>query len=178
MRSMCVVGLAGLALASVAMPRAARAQNAGTMSVATSATMTEASDLVATLDKAGNYKTLVNLINQANLASTLQGSAHFTVFAPTDQAFARLPKEQLDSITTDSLKLKHFLLYHVISGNISANKALKLKDARTMYEGHKVTFLVKNGRLKINNAIIVQPDLKATNGLIQGIDAVLMPDKL
>lgn len=178
MRSICVVGLIGLTTAAVAGPRTAHAQNVSNVSVATTTTMAQSGDLIATLDKAGNYKTLVNLINQANLAPTLQGSAHFTVFAPTDQAFAKVPKETLDSITADSVKLKHLLLYHVISGTIGANKALKLKDARTMYEGNKVTFSVKNGRLKINNAVIIQPDMKTTNGLVQGIDAVLMPDKL
>jgi len=172
------MAVAGLALTLITMPGTAHAQTGAGVSVATSQTLADASDLVATLDQAGNYKTLVNLINQANLTSTFQGSAHFTIFAPTDEAFAKVPKEQLDEISADSVKLKHLLLYHTISGNIAANKALKLKDARTMYAGHKVTFMVKNGRLRVNKSTVIQPDIKATNGLIHGIDAVLMPSKL
>jgi uncharacterized surface protein with fasciclin (FAS1) repeats len=161
---------------TVTLPATARAQD-DTMSAATATAVAETGDLVAALDKAGNYKTLVNLLNKANLTSMLQGSAHFTVFAPTDEAFAKVPVETMNEISSDSLKLKHLLMYHMISGDIAAGKLLKLKDARTMYEGQRVTLMVKNTRLKVNGATVIQPDIKATNGLVQGIDSVLMPEK-
>lgn len=131
-------------------------------------------DIVATVAAAGNYKTFAKLLEAANLTSTLQGSAEFTVFAPTDEAFARVPAGKMAALQADTAQLKKLLLYHVVSGRIRSNKILNLKNARTL-SGGKVEFSVKDARLRVNGAVIVQPDIKASNGVVHGIDSVLMP---
>jgi uncharacterized surface protein with fasciclin (FAS1) repeats len=134
----------------------------------------QSGDLVATLDASSNYKTFTRLLTAANLASTLQGSAQFTVFAPTDAAFAKLPAADLAALEADTTKLKKVLVYHIVPGSISANKVLNLRNARTV-GGSKVEFNVREARLRVNDAVIVQPDIKASNGLVHGIDSVLVP---
>lgn len=169
---------AALGALCVTLPMAARAQGTFTIGASTDAApKVELLDLVATLDKSGNYTMFSKLLMQANLASTLQGSARFTVFAPTDEALAKVGKAKLDSIASDSTQLRHLLQYHIVNSAISANEILKLKDARTML-GSKVEFMMENGRLHVNKAVVLQPDIKASNGVIHGIDSVLWPDKL
>ena len=131
-------------------------------------------DIVTTLAASGNYTTLAKLLEAANLAATLQGAAEFTVFAPTDAAFAKMPADKMAALQRDTVQLKKLLLYHVVSGAISTNKILNLKNARTL-SGGKVELNVRDARVRVNDAIIVQPDIRASNGIIQGIDSVLMP---
>jgi uncharacterized surface protein with fasciclin (FAS1) repeats len=133
----------------------------------------ETGNLIATLKGAANYKTLVQLLDLAGLTKTLEGSAQFTVLAPTDAAFAELSTEKLNALKADTAELKKVLLYHVINSSISANQVLKLKTARTL-QGPRVEFMMKDGQLTVNNAAVVQPDIKASNGVIHGINKVLL----
>src|SRR5215218_9308634 len=89
-------------------------------------------DLIATAKQAPNYTTFLKLLDLAHLTSTLEGSAEFTVFAPTDEAFGKLPKELMDTLQSDTTRLKQILLYHVVSGKFSANKILDMRNAKTL----------------------------------------------
>jgi len=119
-----------------------------------------------------SFATFARLATEAGLAPMLRGTAEFTVFAPTDEAFARMPKETLAALEADTAALKRLLLYHVVSGKIGANKVLNLKNARTM-SGSKVEFSVRDARLRVNDVVIVRPDVKVANGVVHGIDGVL-----
>jgi len=155
--------LAGVALfAAVGAASRARAQ--------------DAKDLVATLQASDNYKTFAKLLGEANLTSTLQGSAAFTVFAPTDAAFSKMPAGELEKLEKDTVALKKLLMFHIANGALPANKVLNLRNARTL-GGSKVNFSVRDARLRVEDVVIVQPDIKASNGLIHGIESVMTPPK-
>lgn len=131
-------------------------------------------DIVAALSAQGGFNTFVTALNAANLTSTLEGAAGFTVFAPTDAAFARLAPGQLDSLLADTAALKRVLLYHIVPGKINGNKLLRLTDARTL-SGSKIKLMYRDRRVNVNDAAVIVPNLFATNGIIHGINAVLMP---
>ena len=135
---------------------------------------TASGDLVATIQGSKNYTVFARLLGVAHLAPALQGPARFTVFAPTDSAFAKVPKPRLAALEADTVQLKKVLLRHIVSNAIPANKALGLRSARTL-GGSKVEFSVRDARLHVNNAVIIHPDIIASNGLIHGIDAVMIP---
>ncbi len=127
---------------------------------------------------AGNFKTLVAATQAAGLVETLNTKGPFTVFAPTDDAFAKLPKGTVESLLKDIPKLKTILTYHVVSGKVMAADAAKLKTAKTL-EGHDLKIdaakwhLHKN--IKINEANVIKADILADNGVIHVIDKVLIP---
>jgi len=129
--------------------------------------------IVETAVAAGQFKTLVKAIQAAELVDTLNGSGPFTVFAPTDEAFAKLPAGALDGLLKDKAKLKAVLTYHVVSGKVMAADVVKLKDAKTV-NGQMVTIDAKDG-VKVNDAKVVKTDIEASNGVIHVIDTVLMP---
>ncbi len=129
--------------------------------------------IVETAVAAGQFKTLVKAIEAAELVDTLNGSGPFTVFAPTDEAFAKLPAGALDGLLKDKAKLKAVLTYHVVSGKVMAADVVKLKDAKTV-NGQMVTIDAKDG-VKVNDARVVKTDIEASNGVIHVIDTVLMP---
>ena len=132
----------------------------------------QAADIVDTAVAAGNFKTLVTALKAAGLVDTLKGPGPFTVFAPTDAAFAKIPKADLDKLLADRVKLKSVLTYHVVSGKImSANvKAGKVETV----QGSDLTVVTKGGAM-IDNAKLVVADVAADNGVIHAIDTVLMP---
>ena len=133
-----------------------------------------AKDIVATAIDAGQFKTLVAAVQAAGLVSTLQGKGPFTVFAPTDAAFAALPAGTVEGLLKDPKALGDILLYHVLSGAVKAEAVqdgLKVKTA----QGSEVTFSIKDGKPMINGANIVATDVLASNGVIHVIDQVILP---
>jgi len=130
-------------------------------------------DIVDTAVKAGSFNTLVNAVKAAGLVETLKGAGPFTVFAPTDEAFAKLPKGTVDGLLKDIPQLKKILTYHVVSGKVMAADVVKLKSAKTV-EGEDVKIDASHG-VKINDATVTTPDISADNGVIHMIDKVLIP---
>ena len=130
-------------------------------------------DIVDTAVKAGSFTTLVAAVKAAGLVETLKGTGPFTVFAPTDEAFAKLPKGTVDALLKDIPKLKKILTYHVVSGKVMAADVVKMKSATTV-EGSDVKIDASSG-VKINSSTVTTPDVAADNGVIHIIDTVLMP---
>lgn len=130
-------------------------------------------DIVDTAVNAGSFNTLVAAVKAAGLVDTLKGEGPFTVFAPTDDAFAKLPAGTVDSLLKDIPKLKKILTYHVVSGKVMAADVTKIKSAKTV-EGSEVKIDASNG-VKINDSMVTTPDVVADNGVIHIIDTVLMP---
>ncbi len=130
-------------------------------------------DIVDTAVKAGSFNTLVAAIKAAKLVDTLKGAGPFTVFAPTDEAFAKLPDGTVDALLKDIPKLKKIVTYHVVSGKVMASDVVKLKSAKTV-EGSEVK-IDASSSVKVNDATVSTPDVDADNGVIHIIDTVLIP---
>ena len=130
-------------------------------------------DIVDTAASAGSFNTLLAAAKAANLVDTLKGAGPFTVFAPTDEAFAKLPAGTVDALLKDIPKLTKILTYHVVSGKVMAADVVKLKSATTV-EGSSVKIDASNG-VKVNDSKVVTPDVAADNGVIHVIDTVLLP---
>jgi uncharacterized surface protein with fasciclin (FAS1) repeats len=131
-------------------------------------------NIVQTAVSAGQFTTLVALVKKAGLAATLSGKGPFTVFAPTDAAFAKVPKATLAALAKNPAKLKKVLLYHVVPGKVTAAKVVKLSSAKTA-EGAAVKISVKGGSVYVNGAKVTKADVMASNGVIHVIDKVLLP---
>jgi uncharacterized surface protein with fasciclin (FAS1) repeats len=133
-------------------------------------------DIVDTAIAAGNFTTLVAAVQAAGLEATLRGPGPFTVFAPTDEAFANLPAGTLDSLLlpANQAALQNILLYHVVSGEFRAADVVQQTSLPTV-QGQSVTITVMNGNVMIDNANVTTTDILATNGVIHVIDAVLIP---
>ena len=145
---------------------------AAPVSAAPSAAPTK--NIVQTAVAAGQFKTLVSLVKKAGLVGALSGKGPLTVFAPTDAAFAKVPKATLAALAADPMKLKAVLLYHVVKGRVTAAQAEKLTSATTL-EGQKLKLHVGGGSVFVNGARVVTPNVFATNGVIHVINAVLIP---
>ncbi|MEH2011859.1 fasciclin domain-containing protein [Nostoc sp.] len=130
-------------------------------------------NIIDTATNNGSFTTLVAAIQAAGLVDTLKGPGPFTVFAPTDEAFKKLPAGTVDALLKDIPKLKKILTYHVVSGKVLAADVVKLKTATTV-EGSDVKIDASNG-VKINDATVATPDVAADNGVIHVIDTVLIP---
>ena len=141
-----------------------------------SAAEPEKKDIVETAVAAEQFKTLVTAVKAADLVETLKGEGPFTVFAPTDEAFAKLPKEKLQSLLKDKDALSNVLTYHVVSGKVMAADVVKLEAAETV-QGTPLKIEVKSGKVTINGAGVVKTDIVCKNGVIHAIDAVLVPQK-
>ena len=133
----------------------------------------ESKDILDTAVAAGNFKTLASALQAAGLIETLKGKGPFTVFAPTDEAFAKIPKADLDALIADKAKLTKVLTYHVVAGKVMASDVVKLKDAKTV-EGQMLKIDASNG-VMINKSKVVKADIQTSNGVIHVIDTVLMP---
>ena len=140
--------------------------------MACTALAAQAKDIVDTAVSAGNFKTLATALGAADLVPTLKGKGPFTVFAPTDEAFAKIPKADLDALLKDKAKLKAVLTYHVVPGKVMS-KDLKAGKVATV-QGSDVTISTMGGAM-VNNAKVVSADVAADNGVIHAIDTVLMP---
>lgn len=136
---------------------------------------TAEADIVDTAVSAGTFNTLVAAVEAAGLVETLKSEGPFTVFAPTDEAFAALPKETLDALLADPTgDLTQILLYHVVPGKVMAADVTDGLEATTV-QGGTVKFTVADGKVMINDANIVTTDIETSNGVIHVIDAVIMP---
>ena len=137
-----------------------------------SALAAQAKDIVDTAVAAGSFKTLATALQAAGLVDTLKGTGPFTVFAPTDEAFAKIPKADLDALLKDKAKLTAVLTYHVVPGKVMA-KDVKAGNVKTV-QGSNIA-LATTGGVTVNNAKIVSADVGASNGVIHVIDTVLIP---
>ena len=133
------------------------------------------SDIVATASQAGQFKTLLTALDAAGLTSALQGAGPFTVFAPTDEAFANLPKGALEALLKDPEKLKQVLTYHVVPGKLKAKEVLG-GSALVTLQGESLEASLKNGTARINGADVVTADLECSNGVIHVVNSVLLPE--
>ena len=131
-------------------------------------------NIVQTAASAPQFSTLVSLIKKAGLVGTLSGRTKYTVFAPTNAAFAKVPKSTLDALAKDKAKLKSVLLYHVVKGKVPASKVVTLDSAKTV-NGASVEIDVRDGKVFVNDARVTKPDIKARNGIIHQINRVLLP---
>ena len=132
----------------------------------------QAKDIVDTAVDAGSFKTLATALGAAGLVETLKGQGPFTVFAPTDEAFAKIPKADLEALLKDKAKLTAVLTYHVVPGKVMAAdvKAGKVKTV----QGSDISVTTKNG-VMVNKAKVIKTDIVADNGVIHVIDTVIMP---
>ena len=152
----CLLGLVGL--------------SAGSLSAA------EKKDIVDTAVAAGSFKTLAAALGAAGLVDTLKGAGPFTVFAPTDEAFAKLPAGTVETLLKpeNKAKLVDILTYHVVAGDVDAAAAMKMKEA-TALNKKTIKLAVKDGALYLNKSKVTTADVKCSNGVIHIIDTVLMP---
>lgn len=133
-------------------------------------------DIVDTAVGAGNFNTLAKALQAAGLVDTLKGDGPFTVFAPTDEAFAKLPAGTLDELLKpeNKEKLVAILTYHVVPGKVTANEVVKLHDAKTV-NGKAVQIKTDGSKVMVDNANVVKADIHCSNGVIHVIDTVLLP---
>ncbi len=139
-------------------------------------TSLEAPDIVDTAVKAGSFKTLVAAVKAAGLVETLKGKGPFTVFAPTDEAFAKLPEGTVESLLKpeNKDKLVAILTYHVVAGKVKAADVVKLTEAKTV-QGKSVKIQVTDAGVKVDDAKVVKTDIECANGVIHVIDSVILP---
>ena len=135
-----------------------------------------APDIIDTAVSAGSFNTLVTAVKAAGLVETLKGEGPFTVFAPTDDAFAKLPAGTLDSLLLpqNKDKLASILTYHVVAGKVMAEDVVVLSKAQTV-NGQSVKITVMNGKVMVDNANVIKTDIECSNGVIHVIDAVILP---
>jgi transforming growth factor-beta-induced protein len=161
-------------LFAFANPAAAGDGNGGTKAASSPSTM----NIVQTAIGAGSFKTLVAAVQAAGLVETLSGKGPFTVFAPTDEAFAKLPKGTVEDLLKpeNKAKLTAILTYHVVAGKVMSTNVVKVKSAKTV-QGQDLAVMVKNGKVMIDNAQVIKADIVASNGVIHVIDTVLIPEE-
>ena len=145
----------------------------------TTAVRAETRDVVDTAIAAGSFKTLAKALDAAGLVTTLKGAGPFTVFAPTDEAFAKLPDGTLETLLKpeNKEKLRRILTYHVVSGKVMASDVVKLQSAKAV-SGDTITVNVRNGVVHVDSATVTKADVTATNGVIHVIDSVILPKGL
>lgn len=135
-------------------------------------------DIMETAAAAGTFRTLAAALREAGLVKTLEGRGPYTVFAPTDAAFARLAKAEIDSLLQDKEKLKGILLFHVLPGNLSRAEVDKMHDGDRMktVSGKEFTLGLKDNVVTVNGAVVGRTDMRASSGVIHAIDAVIKPN--
>jgi uncharacterized surface protein with fasciclin (FAS1) repeats len=131
-------------------------------------------NIVKTAVAAGKFDTLTTLAKEAGLARTLAKGGPYTVFAPTDAAFRKVPKATLKALRANRAQLRAVLLYHVVAGRVTSDEVVELDSAETL-NGESVTIRVRRGKVFVNSAKVVTPDVKASNGVIHAINRVLIP---
>lgn len=144
----------------------------------TATTAMQPKTIVETAIAAGNFTTLAKALTEAGLVETLKGAGPFTVFAPTDAAFAKVPKDQLEALLKDKESLKKVLLYHVVSGKVLAKDVVTLngKTAKTV-QGSEAKISVNGSTVMVDAAHVEKTDIECSNGVIHVIDSVIMPVK-
>jgi uncharacterized surface protein with fasciclin (FAS1) repeats len=141
---------------------------------ASTAAAAPSKNIVETAAGAPQFSTLVSLVKKAGLVGVLSGKTNYTVFAPTNAAFNKVPKKTLNQLASNKAMLKKVLLYHVLPGKVPASKVVKMESAKTA-EGAKVNFSVRNGSAFVNESKIIKTDIQCSNGIIHAINAVLLP---
>jgi uncharacterized surface protein with fasciclin (FAS1) repeats len=136
----------------------------------------EEMNIVETAIAADQFNTLVTAVKTADLVETLSGPGPFTVFAPTDEAFGKLPEGTVESLLENKEKLKNILTYHVVSGKVMSTDVVNM-DSATTVNGQKITITVKDGTVMINNAKVIKADIECSNGVIHVIDTVILHKK-
>lgn len=131
-------------------------------------------NIVQTADSAGSFTTLLAAAQAAGLAETLSGVGPYTVFAPTDEAFAKLPEGTVEALLANPDQLREILLYHVVPGRVPASEVVGL-DRATTAQGSDVAITVADNSVLINNARVISTDIEASNGIIHVIDTVILP---
>jgi len=131
--------------------------------------------IVETAIAAGSFNTLVTAVKTAGLVETLSGEGPFTVFAPTDDAFDKLPEGTIEALLKDKKKLTSILTYHVVSGKVLAEDVVNMTSAETV-NGQSLTITVKDGTVMVDDAKVIKTDIMCSNGVIHVIDAVVLPD--
>ena len=178
MKKLFATTLAGVALAATLAACGSSSSSSSTADSASSTSSAAArpaqSNIVQTAVAAGEFKTLVSLVKQAGLAGALSGPGPLTVFAPTDAAFAAVPKATLAELGKNPAKLKAVLLYHVVKGNVTAAQVTKLKSAKTL-EGGSVPIRVTSGKVYVGDAQVTKTNVVTSNGVIHVINRVLIP---
>jgi len=139
----------------------------------------ETRDVVDTAIAAGSFKTLAKALDAAGLVTTLKGAGPFTVFAPTDEAFAKLPNGTLETLLKpeNKEKLRRILTYHVVAGKVMASDVVKVQSAKAV-SGDTITVKVQDGVVHVDNAKVTSADVAASNGVIHVIDSVILPKGL
>lgn len=132
-------------------------------------------DIVDTAVSAGSFNTLATALQAGDLVETLKGSGPFTVFAPTDEAFAKLPEGTLEALLKDKDKLRAILTYHVVPGKVMAAQVVTIDEAKTV-NGKKIKVSKKDNGVQVDKANVVKTDIVASNGVIHVIDTVLIPN--
>ena len=151
----------------------ATAMMAGLFSASAPAKATD-KDIVDTAVAAGSFTTLAKALQATGLIETLKSDGPFTVFAPTDEAFAKLPAGTVESLLNNPEKLKQILLYHVVSGKVAAKDVVKLRSAKTV-QGSSVKISADKNGVMIDNAKVIKTDIMTSNGVIHVIDSVIIP---
>lgn len=169
LKKIAVVGILSLFGIATALP-----VQAGDMKKSDEKAPAKKMDIVETAVAAGNFTTLVAAVKAAGLVETLQGEGPFTVFAPTDEAFAKLPEGTVEALLKDKAKLTAILTYHVVAGKVMAADAVKLTEAKTV-NGQSFKIVSDKNGVMIDNAKVVATDIVATNGVIHVIDTVILP---
>jgi len=172
--------LAGLIAACGGAADSADTTTATTVAPATTSTAApqqEEADIVGVATEAGSFSTLLTAVEAAGLVETLQGDGPFTVFAPTDEAFAALPEGTLDSLLADTEALSQVLLYHVVEGEVMASDVVEL-DSATTIQGEDIAITVEGDSVRVNEANVVSTDIAASNGVIHVIDQVILPPSM
>ena len=131
-------------------------------------------DIVDTAVEAGSFNTLATALEAAGLVETLKGAGPFTVFAPTDEAFAKIPEDQLNALLADTEQLTAVLTYHVVAGKVTAADVVEL-DTATTVQGSDIDITVSDSGVMVDNANVVTTDIMASNGVIHVIDSVILP---
>ena len=176
MRNKRFFGLAALMLAfGLVIAACGDDDAADTTTTTTTEAPAEAMDIVDTAIAAGSFETLVAAVTAADLVDTLKGEGPFTVFAPTDAAFAALPEGTLEGLLADIPTLTDILLYHVVSGEVLAETVVTL-DSATTVQGSDVTIAIVDGNVVLNGVtMVIDTDIQTSNGVIHVIDSVLLP---
>ena len=148
---------------------------AGAVLVAPTTAQAQGKDIVETAVAAGQFNTLATALTAAGLVETLKGKGPFTVFAPTDAAFAKLPKATLDALLADKKKLTEVLTYHVVAGKVMAADVVKVSEAKSV-QGAPIGVKASGGTVTLNGtSTVVKTDIGASNGVIHVIDTVILP---
>jgi len=147
------------------------------LAVPATASAAPGKNIVETAAAAPQFSTLVSLVERADLVNALSGKRQLTVFAPTNAAFDKVPKKTLNALLGNKRLLRRVLLYHVVAGKVAAKQVVRRKGAKTL-TGARVAFEVRGKRVYVNDARVITPDIRASNGIIHAINRVLIPPSL